>query len=97
MPCLASASYQSYILNDLANTYGGMGREEEALTVYEKGLQLDLEEGNWSNAGTGLRNLHVTFHNLHRRAEGMETLSLARELAEAAENENGRNNVVHAS
>lgn len=85
MPCLASASDQSYILNDLAFAYLEMGREEDALVVLRKTLQLDLEEESWNYLAAGLRNLLVSFALLHRRAGSVAALSLARELAEAAE------------
>jgi tetratricopeptide (TPR) repeat protein len=89
MPCLTSIRNQSYVLNNLAIAYGEMGRDEDALVVYEKTMQLNLEEGDWVNLATGLQNLHFSFINLHRRAEGVAALSLARELADAAEVEGG--------
>jgi len=89
LPCLDSASGQSYILNELAIAYGEMGREEDALAVLVKSLQLCLQEENWRSAGTGLRNLSTSFAYLQRRAERIATLSLARELAEAADDEDG--------
>ncbi len=89
MPCLASASAQSYILNVLALAYENTGQAEKALLAYEKTLKLDIEEENWLNLATGLRNLSLSFRMLARRAEGVAALSLARELAEVAEDGDG--------
>ncbi len=89
LPCLASASDQSYILNALAIAYGQLGREEDAVDVLVRALQLELEEQNWEEAATGLRNLRPSYVDLGRRAAGVAALALARDLAEAAEVEDG--------
>src|SRR5262249_47610507 len=52
-------------------------------------LQIDLEEKDWSGVALQLQNLSGSLGNLQRRAESMVALSLARELAEAVEDEDG--------
>jgi tetratricopeptide (TPR) repeat protein len=95
MPCLTSASDRSYFLNVLGGAYDAMGCEEDALIVFGKTLQIDLEEEDWSGLATGLRNLSISFDNLCRRAEGVAALSLARELSEASKYEDGVTVAVH--
>ena len=88
-PCLTSAHNQSYILNDLANAVGELGRQDEAQPIYAKALQIVLEKATWNDAAAVLRNVAITADSLNRCAESAAALALARDLAETASNDDG--------
>jgi tetratricopeptide (TPR) repeat protein len=89
LPKLQSKRDQSYILNDWAGVLWNLARFQEAAEAYARCIVLFLDERDWANAATGLRNLSNSYSNLNRRAERAATLQLSRELAEATENEDG--------
>jgi tetratricopeptide (TPR) repeat protein len=89
MPCLSSAPTKLRVLNALAVALAELGRETETLPVYERELELAVDELDWSDTALTLRNLSVSYTNLGRRAEGVSALSLARDLAEAADDRDG--------
>ena len=88
-PSLESASDRSYILTELAISYGELGREEESLRTNRKMLETEITEQAWQEAANGLRNRHISLINLGRRAEAAFTLTMARELAVAADDQDG--------
>lgn len=89
LPSLQGAFEQSLVLTVLAIAYCETGRTEEALSAHQRSLQLNLQEQNWSDLSTGLRNLQFTYCQLNRRAHGAVALTLARNLAEAADDYDG--------
>ena len=89
LPNLSSVSDQSYILSNLAISQGYLGHNEEELRLFRLTLPLDLNAESWSDLAVGLRNISVTCAELGLRAEAATTLQLARELAEAADDEDG--------
>ena len=89
LPCLASTSDQSYILNDLAGAYHFLGRRYDALELCRKALQVDLQVEDWADVATKLRNIAVSFALCDRLAEGVATRDLARELSEVADDQDG--------
>ncbi len=94
LPCLQSPWVQSYILSVLAFVFDNLGREEDALGIYERAVQLELQREDWSEAATSLQNLQISLSNLGRRAEAAAALALARGLGEAAKGEAGVTRVI---
>jgi tetratricopeptide (TPR) repeat protein len=88
-PRLASAEARAYVLNDLAISVYQLGRYDEALRLHLDSLRIVLDERNWQDAGTSMRNIAIVASQLNRRAEAVAALALALDLAEAAANEYG--------
>jgi tetratricopeptide (TPR) repeat protein len=82
MPCQSAANDQSYLLGDLANVHYAMGHADLAIRVCEKQIKLNVARGEWSLLEVALRTLHVLLASVHRRAESVIALELARELTQ---------------
>jgi tetratricopeptide (TPR) repeat protein len=89
MPCVGSAIHRADLLNSLAIAYGDLGREERAIPVYQRSLRICLDLADWSSAALSLRNLSPPLGRLQRRSESVAASTLARELAEAADDQEG--------
>ena len=62
---------------------------EAALEAFGKVLEANIHEQSWRNAATALRNCHVNFYRLDRHAEAAAALTLAGDLAEATDDQEG--------
>ncbi len=89
LPCLKSASDQSYVLNDMAIAVGQLGRNDDALAIFVNALRIVLEDADWYESATYLRNISVSTSLLDRRANSAATLALALDLAKTASDDDG--------
>jgi len=84
LPSLSSTWNQGFVLNELANAILELGREDEALELYGKAIQIFVQKESWGAAATCLRNVGQANRILNRQAEGAVAHSLMTELADAA-------------
>jgi tetratricopeptide (TPR) repeat protein len=89
MPGLDSRDGRGFFLNELGNTYSGLGREDKAVGVYGTALQLGLDDGDWPGTATTLRNHGNSLYGMGRQSEAEAAVHLARELSEAADDADG--------
>jgi tetratricopeptide (TPR) repeat protein len=82
LPNPRAANEQSYLLGNLANVHYAMGHTDLAIRVCEKQIKLNVAGGEWSELEIALRTLHVLLTTVHRRAESVVALDLARELTQ---------------
>ncbi len=94
-PCLESADDRGYFLNHMAYAHAQSVSEDGALGALGKALKLALQEETWHGAATVMRNRRTSLSNLQRRAEAVGALTLARELEEIAEDEEGVTMAIH--
>jgi hypothetical protein len=95
IPCLESISDQCYVLIDLACAFEELGHAEDSIGMVLRSMQLELQIKYWSWAVNSLRHLRECFARLNRISESVEALSLARELAKAAEDVDGVSMVIY--
>jgi hypothetical protein len=80
-PVLADTADRSYVVDQLAQALGYLGRLEEAVSLHRDIIQLDLASERWDDLANGIRNWAACTFRRNRRASSVRGDELAGELA----------------
>ena len=75
------SSTESYLLNAVALSLKALGQQDEALTAFNAAVLIDLQDRDWNNLGTGLRNISINLNSQNHLAKVENTLLLYLDVA----------------
>ncbi len=95
-PLAANESSRYWILNEVGVCLDGLGRLDEALTMYERAVEVARENEDWNNASTSCDNISGVYYHLGHLNIAAEKASEARSIAYSSRYKEGERNALAA-
>lgn len=95
-PLASNESSRYWVLNEVGVCLDGLGRLDEALTMYERAVEVARGNEDWNNASTSCDNISGVYYHLGHLNIAAEKASEARSIAYSSRYKEGQRNVLAA-
>lgn len=95
-PLASNESSKYWILNEVGVCLDGLGRLNEALTMYRRAVQVSRDNEDWNNVSTSYENMSGVYYHLGQLNIASETANEARYIAHSSRYKEGERNALAA-